>query len=274
MTHMAPRVQIDRLTKSYGDKVAVRELSLTVRSGEVFCFLGPNGAGKTTTIHTIVGHKNPTAGDVRINGVHVSSPEIHEVRRAVGYLAEQPVLYDYLTGREFLLFIAELYGVDASRRDWINEQLERLELSGDADTLIKSYSLGMKKKIAFLAALVPDPDILLFDEPTGALDAASARLVKDRMLEARDAGKLVFFTTHIMEIAERLADRLAVIHHGRLITQGTLDDLRQQFGRTPGDSLEDIFLRITRGDAWLASGNPIESAAPVGRNGTSWPDLR
>ena len=127
----------------------------------------------------------------------------------------------------------------------------------------------MKKKIAFLAALVHDPDILLFDEPTGSLDAASARLVKDRMLEARDAGKLVFFTTHIMEIAERLADRLAVIHHGRLIAQGTLDDLRQQFGRTPGESLEDIFLRITRGDAWRASDNPIESAATVGRNGTS-----
>lgn len=274
MTHMAPRIEINHLTKSYGDKVAVRDLSLTVRSGEVFCFLGPNGAGKTTTIHTIVGHKNPTAGDVRINGVHVGSPEIHEVRRAVGYMAEQPVLYDYLTGREFLLFIAELYGVDASRRDWIDEQLQRLELGGDADTLIKTYSLGMKKKIAFLAALVPDPDILLFDEPTGSLDAASARLVKDHMLEARDAGKLVFFTTHIMEIAERLADRLAVIHHGRLIAQGTLDDLRQQFGRTPGESLEDIFLRITRGDAGRASGNPMESAAPVGRNGTSWPDLR
>ena len=274
MTHMAPRIEIDHLTKSYGDKVAVRELSLTLRSGEVFCFLGPNGAGKTTTIHTIVGHKNPTTGDVRINGVHVNSPEIHEVRRAVGYMAEQPVLYDYLTGREFLLFIAELYGVDASRRDWIDEQLERLELGGDADTLIKSYSLGMKKKIAFLAALVPDPDILLFDEPTGSLDAASARLVKDRMLEARDAGKLVFFTTHIMEIAERLADQLAVIHHGRLIAQGTLDDLRQQFGRMPGESLEDIFLRITRGDAWRASGNPAELAARGERNGTSWPDAR
>ena len=274
MTHMTPRIEIDHLTKSYGDKVAVCDLSLTVRSGEVFCFLGPNGAGKTTTIHTIVGHKNPTAGDVRINGVHVSSPEIHEVRRAVGYMAEQPVLYDYLTGREFLLFIAELYGVDASRRDWIDEQLQRLELGSDADTLIKTYSLGMKKKIAFLAALVADPDILLFDEPTGSLDAASARLVKDYMLEARDAGKLVFFTTHIMEIAERLADRLAVIHHGRLIAEGTLEDLRQQFGRTPGESLEDIFLRITRGAASPASGNPIESAAPVGRNGTSWPDLR
>jgi ABC-2 type transport system ATP-binding protein len=271
---MTPRIEIDHLTKSYGDKVAVRDLSLTVRSGEVFCFLGPNGAGKTTTIHTIVGHKNPTAGDVRINGVHVGSPEIHEVRRAVGYMAEQPVLYDYLTGREFLLFIAELFGVDASRRDWIDEQLERLELGGDADTLIKTYSLGMKKKIAFLAALVPDPDILLFDEPTGSLDAASARLVKDHMLEARDAGKLVFFTTHIMEIAERLADRLAVIHHGRLIAEGTLDDLRQQFGRTPGESLEDIFLRITGGDAGRDSGNPIESAAPVGRNGMSWPDSR
>ena len=274
MTHMTPCIEIDHLTKSYGDKVAVRDLSLTVRSGEVLCFLGPNGAGKTTTIHTIVGHKNPTAGDVRINGVHVGSPEIHEVRRAVGYLAEQPMLYDYLTGREFLLFIAELYGVDASRRDWIDEQLERLELGGDADTLIKTYSLGMKKKIAFLAALVPDPDILLFDEPTGSLDAASARLVKDYMLDARDAGKLVFFTTHIMEIAERLADRLAVIHHGRLIAEGTLDDLRQQFGRTPSESLEDIFLRITGGDARRASGNPIESAAPVGGKGTSWPDSR
>ncbi len=163
MTHLTPRIEIDHLTKSYGDKVAVRDLSLTLRSGEVFCFLGPNGAGKTTTIHTIVGHKNPTKGDVRINGVHVNSPKIHEVRRAVGYMAEQPLLYKYLTGREFLLFVAELYGVDASRRDWIDEQLQRLELGGDADTLIKGYSQGLKKKNAFHPALVPDPDNRLYD---------------------------------------------------------------------------------------------------------------
>ena len=245
MTDSSLRREIDNMSKTYGDKPAVENLNLRIDAGQIFCFLGRNGAGKTTTIQTIVGQKNPTAGDVRVGGVSVGSPGIHGVRRRLGYLAEQPTLHDHLTGREFLLFLAELYGVDASRLEWIDESLMLFELGADADAMIRSYSLGMKKKIALLGALVHDPSIIVLDEPTGALDAAAARLVKDLLIRARNDGKLVFFTTHIMEIAERLADRIAIIDHGRLIADGTLEELRNRFGRKRAESLEDLFLRIT-----------------------------
>ena len=239
------QIEIENMSKVYGDKPAVQNLTLTVDPGQVFCFLGRNGAGKTTTIHTIVGQKNPTDGDVRIGGVSVASSDIHGVWKRLGYLAEQPALHDHLTGREFLLFLAELYGIDESRLEWIEESLRLFELGADADAMIRTYSLGMKKKIALLAALVHDPDIIVFDEPTGALDAAGARLAKDLLIRARDDGKLVFFTTHIMEIAEKLADRIAIIHKGRLIADGTLEELRDRFGKKWNESLEDLFLRIT-----------------------------
>ena len=245
MSDKSLRIEIDNMSKMYGGKPAVQKLNLTIDAGRIFCFLGRNGAGKTTTIHTIVGQKNPTDGDVRIGGVSVASPNIHAVWRRLGYLAEQPSLHDHLTGREFLLFLAELYGVDASRLDWIDKSLAKFELGADADAMIRTYSHGMKKKIALLGALVHDPDIIVFDEPTGALDAAGARIAKDLLVRARDEGKLVFFTTHIMEIAERLADRLAIIDHGRLIADGTLEELRDQFGKRRAEPLEDLFLRIT-----------------------------
>jgi len=247
-------IEIDNMSKVYGDKLAVRKLNLRVEPGQTFCFLGRNGAGKSTTIHTIVGQKNPTDGDVRIGGVSVASPGIHAEWKRLGYLSEQPTLHDFLTGREFLLFIAELHGVHVSRLDWIEESLARFELGAEADSMIRTYSLGMKKKIALLAALVHDPDIIVFDEPTGTLDAAGARIVKDLMLSARDNGKLVFFTTHIMEIAEKLADRVAIIHEGTLIADGTPDELRGQFGKKWDESFEDLFLRIT--------GEPVSEPAP------------
>jgi ABC-2 type transport system ATP-binding protein len=238
-------IEIANMSKIYGDKFAVQNLTLNVDPGEIFCFLGRNGAGKTTTIHTIVGQKNPTQGDVRIGGVSVVSSGIHAEWKRLGYLAEQPTLHDFLTGREFLLFIAELYGVQVSRLEWIEESLTLFELHADADAMIRTYSLGMKKKIALLAALVHDPDIIVLDEPTGALDAASARIVKNLMVHARNEGKLVFFTTHIMEIAEKLADRIAILHEGRLIADGTLEELCSHFGECRNESLEDLFLRVT-----------------------------
>ena len=249
LTVGGPRIEIAHVTKQYGDSKALDDLNLEVGPGELFCFLGPNGAGKTTTIHTVMGQKMVTSGDIRINGVSVTSSEIHLVRRKIGYLAEQPELYAHLTGREFLLFMAELYDVDVSRLRWIDTQLDRFELGDDADVLLKYYSMGMRKKIALLAALLHEPDILLLDEPTGALDAASARLAKDFMIEARNSGKLVFFTTHVMEIAELLADRIGIIHRGRLVAEGTLADLCRRNGRGQGESLEDAFLRITSGGA-------------------------
>jgi len=152
MSDRRPLIEIDSMTKTYGDKPAVQDLSLTIDAGQIFCFLGRNGAGKTTTIQTIVGQKNPTDGDVRINGVSVGSLEIHGEWKRLGYLAEQPSLYDHLTGREFLLFLAELYQVDPSRLSWVEESLKRFELESEADAMIRTYSLGMKKKIALLGA--------------------------------------------------------------------------------------------------------------------------
>jgi ABC-2 type transport system ATP-binding protein len=241
-----PSIEFVGVTKQYGSVTAVSNLSVSLRPGEVFCLLGPNGAGKTTTLHTIIGLKRPSAGEVRINGVSVHSPAIYDVRRTVGFVADVPDLYDYLTGREMLQFVAELYRIPGDVPARIDEWLHRFDLSADADKLTKTYSLGMRKKVAVAAAFLYDPQILVLDEPTGALDAASARLVKDLLKEARDAGKIVLFTTHVMEIAERVADRIAIIHKGRLIVDGSPDTLLRERG-LPGDTLEDLFLRLTAG---------------------------
>ena len=241
-----PHITIDRLTKRFGSITAVSELSLTLEGGRIVGLLGPNGAGKTTTIQTIMGLKMPTAGDVLINRVSVHSPEIASVRRTIGFLPEQPVLYDYLTGREFVQFLGRLYDADFDFDDWLNDNLAALQMGQHADRLIRTYSMGMRKKTAFLAAMVHGPNILVFDEPTGGLDAASARVVKNQMQTARDEGALVLFTTHIMEVAERLADRLVIINHGKLVAHGTLPELREAHARSRRDTLEEIFLRLTR----------------------------
>ena len=244
-----PHISIDGLTKRFGSITAVSDLNLAVGAGQIVGFLGPNGAGKTTTIHTIMGLKTPTAGDVRINGVSVHSPEIESVRRGIGYLPEQPVLYDYLTGREFIQFIGHLYDSREDLEDWLNQNLDAVGMVPHADRLIRTYSMGMRKKTAFLAAMVHRPNILIFDEPTGTLDPATARIVKDHMRIARDRGALVLFTTHVMEVAERLADRIAILHRGRLVADGTLGDLQEAYARSGRETLEEIFLRLTSAEA-------------------------
>jgi ABC-2 type transport system ATP-binding protein len=244
MNRAVPFIELVHLTKEYGPKCAVRDLTLTIPSGLIYCFLGPNGAGKTTTIKTIMGLKNPTRGDVLINGVSIRSRQIHEIRRSVGYLPDELMLYEHLTGREFLHFIGELYNVGPGLSDRVQVGLEKFDLSEDADTLIQKYSLGMKKKIALLATLIHDPNILIYDEPTGSLDALSARHVKDILLDYRNKGRLIFFTTHVMEIAERFADRLAIINEGSLFFDGSLDELRDRHSQKADETLEDIFIRI------------------------------
>ena len=244
-----PQISVDALTKRFGSITAVSELSLTLEGGQIVSLLGPNGAGKTTTLHTIMGLKAPTSGDVRINRVSVRSPEIASVRRSIGYLPEQPVLYDYLTGREFIQFLGQLYDAALDLDGWLTDNLDALQMGKDADRLIRTYSMGMRKKIAFLAAMVHRPNILIFDEPTGTLDAASARVVKDQMQIARDQGALVLFTTHVMEIAERLADRIAILDHGSLVADGTMGEIKEAHARSGGDTLEEIFLRLTASQA-------------------------
>ena len=240
-----PHISVDALTKRFGSITAVSDLTLTFGASQIVGLLGPNGAGKTTTLQTIMGLKTPTAGDVRINRVSVQSPEIASVRRRIGYLPEQPVLYDYLTGREFVQFLGQLYDAALDFDDWLTDSLDTLEMGQDADRLIRTYSMGMRKKIAFLAAMVHRPNILIFDEPTGSLDASSARMVKDQMQIARNQGALVLFTTHVMEIAERLADRIVILNHGSLVADGTLREIQEAHGRPGGGTLEEIFLRLT-----------------------------
>lgn len=246
MNQPTPCIELVRLTKEYGPKCAVRDLTLTIPTGLIYCFLGPNGAGKTTTIKTIMGLKNPTRGDVLINGVSIRSKQIHEIRRSMGYLSDEITLYEHLTGREFLHFIGELYGVGPILSDRIQAGLDKFDLTDDADAMIQKYSLGMKKKIALLATLIHDPDMLIYDEPTGNLDALSARHVKDILLDYKNRGRLVFFTTHIMEIAERFADRLAIINEGSLYFDGPLIELRERYSLKAQESLEDIFIRLVR----------------------------
>ena len=250
-----PHISLDTLTKRFGAITAVSDLCLSLEAGQIVGLLGPNGAGKTTTLHTLMGLKTPTTGDVRINRVSVRSPEIASVRRCIGYLPEQPVLYDYLTGREFVQFLGQLYDIALDLDDWLTDNLDALEMSQDADRLIRTYSMGMRKKIAFLAAMVHRPNILIFDEPTGALDAASARVVKDQMQIARDRGALVLFTTHVMEIAERLADRIAILNRGSLVADGTLGEVKEAHARSGAETLEEIFLGLTasQDDAKLAA---------------------
>ena len=250
---MTPGIEFAGLTKHYGSKTAVSDLTLTLRGGEIFCLLGPNGAGKTTALHTIVGLKMPSAGDVRVNGVSVHSPAIYRARRAVGYVADVPDLYDYLTGREMLQFVAELYEIRGDVEAEVDTWLTRFELALDADKLTRTYSLGMRKKVALASALIYEPQVLVLDEPTGGLDAASARQMKDLIIAARDQGRVVLFTTHVMEIAERLADRIGILHKGRLIAQGAPRNLLTEMGR-PGDTLEDLFLRLTSAAAEAPSG--------------------
>ncbi|MEK7397599.1 MAG: ABC transporter ATP-binding protein [Candidatus Poribacteria bacterium] len=235
-------IETNKLTKKYGDLIAVSELDLQVKSGEIFVFLGSNGAGKTTTIKILTGLLLPTSGSAEIDGFDVVKSPI-EVKKITGYLPDEPFLYNKLTGREFLQFIADMRGIQ-KKRDRIDKFLELFELKGSADELIEGYSLGMKKKIAIGAALLHDPKVLFLDEPTGGLDPKSAKTMKDLLLDIRQRGTTVFMTTHILEIAERMCDRVGIIDHGKLIRVGTIDELRQEAQNGSG-SLEDIFLELT-----------------------------
>jgi ABC-2 type transport system ATP-binding protein len=239
-----PCIEFDGVTKRYGEQAVVDDLTLTVTGGRIHCLLGPNGAGKTTTMHMLMGLRHPTSGDVRIDGVSVASPEVQAVRRRMGFLADQPDLYEDLTGREFLQFLAELYEMPEQVEAQAN-MIASLELRDDLNRPLAACSLGVRKKIALLGALVPAPAMLVLDEPTGALDAHAARAVKDLMRSMRDAGDLVLFSTHVMEMAQQLADTISIINAGRLVFSGSLADLRTGHGQRADESLEDIFLRVT-----------------------------
>ncbi len=245
MTHHS--IAFRHCTKRYGDLLAVDALSLEIRPGEITCLLGPNGAGKTTSLEILMGLRRPSSGDVLINGVSVSTAAVHAERRQMGYVSDEPPLYDFLTGREFVEFVFQLQTGRPVPSRLFEARLAELELSEFADRLMRSYSLGMRRKIALLAATLAEPPVLVLDEPTGALDAAGARVVKDMMITARDRGGIVLFSTHVMEIAERISDRLLIMQGGRLVADGSLDQLRSRANASPSVTLEDLFLRLTAG---------------------------
>jgi ABC-2 type transport system ATP-binding protein len=245
---MAPTqtlIEVRNLVKTFGEKAAVDDVSLDVFGGEIFGFLGPNGAGKTTTIKAIVGLLRPTSGSVRVAGHDVQQDPI-PAKAASGYVPDEPNLYAKLTARELLQFVGDLYGVEAAqvaRRS--DELLRQFDLTAAADDTVDSYSHGMRQKASLAAALVHDPRVLVLDEPTVGLDPKSARLIKDILRQLADRGAAVFLSTHILEIAERMCDRIGIINQGRLIAAGTMDELRA-VGK--GQSrLEDIFLSLTGG---------------------------
>ena len=239
-------IETRNLVKRYGDKVAVNNVSFEVEAGEVFGFLGPNGAGKTTTIKTIVGLLQPTSGTVRVAGYDVQTQPL-QAKAASGYVPDTPNLYAKLTGRELLHFVGDLYDLDRQRVAQRSEELLRvLDLTEAADNTIDSYSHGMQQKASLAAALMHDPKVLVLDEPTVGLDPKSARLIKDILRQMAERGSAVFLSTHILEIAERMCDRIGIINQGELVAVGSMDELRA-IGKTGETSLEDIFLGLTGG---------------------------
>ncbi len=243
----ARMIEAVHLTKMYGDVAAVDDLTLSVDAGQIFGFLGPNGAGKTTTIRLLVGLLRPTSGVVRVAGLDMATHPL-EARARLAYLPDTPYLYEKLTGREFAHFVAGLYGVapDVARRR-VGELLPLFGLGDRADDLIEGYSHGMRQKAVLAAALVHDPQVLFLDEPTVGLDPRSARLLRDVLRQLAARGVTVFLSTHILEIAERMCDRVGIIHQGRLILEGAVTDVRRQADQVA--SLEDIFLELTGGPA-------------------------
>ena len=247
-TDMEPiSIKLNHLRKMYGKQVAVKGIDLEVQKGELFGFLGPNGAGKTTTIKMITGLLEPTDGDVALNGIDIWQDPI-EAKKILSYVPDQPNLYPKLTGRDYLEFVASVFQLDTEAFQKEAELLlDIFGLTDRADELIESYSHGMKQKIAICGALVHHPDILFLDEPTVGLDPKSARNLKNILRERCDQGMTAFITTHILEIAEQMCDRIGIISDGSIIALGTMDELREKDGRTEG-SLEDIFLELTGGE--------------------------
>jgi ABC-2 type transport system ATP-binding protein len=245
-------VRLENVSKSFGDQVAVRELSLTLRGGEIFAFLGPNGAGKTTTFKVTTGLLRPDTGSIEICGLSMRHQAL-QAKQQIAYVPDQPFVYDKLTGREFIRFACEMYAVPEARAGaWLAALNRRLAMDGFLDQLCETYSHGMKQKVALTAALIHAPRVLVVDEPMVGLDPRTARVIKDIFRELADAGGTVFMSTHTLDVAEQLADRIGIIHHGRLVALGTLSELRAQ-SRVDG-RLEDIFLRLTE--------EPTDETAP------------
>jgi len=243
----SPAIEIRGLRKVYGEKAAVDGLTLKVERGCFFGFLGPNGAGKTTTIRMLMGLAPPTAGEIRILGRQMPE-EALEIKARIGLVPDESLLFDHLTGGEFVEFVGRMYGLGRElARKRARELMELFELDTAGRKLIAEYSKGMRKRVAMAAALIHRPELFLLDEPFEGVDAVGARLMKDILQEQVRQGATIFLTSHVLEVVERLCDRVAIIHQGRLIVEGAMEELR-----AGEETLEDLFVRVVGGPARAA----------------------
>ena len=231
-------LQIEHLTKTYGEKKAVDDLSLHILPGEIYGFIGHNGAGKTTTLKSVAGILRFDAGEIRIAGTSIRTDPL-ACKRKLAYIPDNPDLYDYMTGIQYLNFIANIFGVSAADRQVrIRELAERFELTNDLAQPIAAYSHGMKQKLAIISAWLHAPQLVVMDEPFVGLDPKAAHLLKRMMRELCDRGGAIFFSTHVLEVAEKLCDKVAIIKGGKLIRSGTMEDVKGD------ESLESVFLEL------------------------------
>ena len=231
-------LKIEQLTKIYGEKKAVDDLSLHIRPGEIYGFIGHNGAGKTTTIKACCGILNFEEGNIQIDGISVKENPL-ECKKKLAYIPDNPDLYDFMTGIRYLNFIADIFGVNANdRQERIHKYADMFELTQDLAQPISAYSHGMKQKLAIISALIHGPKLIIMDEPFVGLDPKASHLLKETMHELCATGTAIFFSTHVLEVAEKLCDKVAIIKEGRLICSGTMEEVK-------GDaSLEEVFLEM------------------------------
>ncbi len=231
-------LKIEQLTKIYGEKKAVDDLSLHIRPGEIYGFIGHNGAGKTTTIKACCGILNFEEGNIQIDGISVKENPL-ECKKKLAYIPDNPDLYDFMTGIRYLNFIADIFGVNANdRQERIHKYADMFELTQDLAQPISAYSHGMKQKLAIISALIHEPKLIIMDEPFVGLDPKASHLLKETMHELCATGTAIFFSTHVLEVAEKLCDKVAIIKEGRLICAGTMEEVK-------GDaSLEEVFLEL------------------------------
>ena len=231
-------LNIEHLTKAYGEKKAVDDLNLHIVPGEIYGFIGHNGAGKTTTLKSVAGILQFDEGEITIDGISIKENPL-ECKRRFAYIPDNPDLYDYMTGIKYLNFIADIFGVGANERQArIRKYADAFELTADLAQPIAAYSHGMKQKLAIISAWLHEPKLILMDEPFVGLDPKAAHLLKEMMREMCDEGGAIFFSTHVLEVAEKLCDKVAIIKSGRLIRSGTMEEVKGD------ESLEDVFLEL------------------------------
>jgi len=239
-----PAIVTEDLAKRYGDVTAVEGLSIEIERGSVYGFLGPNGAGKTTTMRMLTTLTRPTSGTARVAGASIEDRAA--VTPHVGYLPEEPPVYDELTGREQLEYMAGLRDLPAEvASDRIEDLLERFDLAGDADKRIDAYSKGMRQKTGVIQAVLHEPAVVFLDEPTSGLDPRAARTMRDTIADLADREMTVFLSTHILSVVDELADEVGVLHEGRLVAEGSPDELKGRAESGGGSTLEDVFLQVT-----------------------------